>query len=67
MLAPSEVGECLLLCLFFVVLAVVISFAAWKIWSTEFVVGISIMEVRKCTVSNIRPPPVSVMYVVWHI
>ena len=43
------------------------SFAAWKIWSMEFVVGISVLEGRKCTVSKIHLPPVSVMYVVWHL
>ena len=47
--------------------AVVRSFAAWKFWSTEFVIGILILEGRKCTVSKISSPTVSVMYVVWHL
>ena len=47
--------------------AVVRYFSAWKIWLTEFVVGISIMEGRKCTVAKLHSPPFSVMYVVWHI
>ena len=34
-----------------------------KVWSTDFFVGLSIMEGRKCNVSEIRPPPVSVMCV----
>ena len=43
------------------------SFSDWKIWLMGFVVGISILEGSKCTVSEIRLPPVSVMNFVWHI
>ena len=42
-------------------------FCGLEIWSTEFDIEISIMEGSKCTVSKIILPPVSVMYVVWHI
>ena len=42
-------------------------FAAWKIWSTKFAVSILILEGRKYTVSEIRSPPISVMYVVYHL
>ena len=51
----------------FFIKVVVRYFAAWKIWLTDFVVGVSILEGRKCTVSEIRSSPVSVMYVVWYI
>ena len=42
-------------------------FSAWEIWSTEFVVGISILEGRKFSMYDIRFSIFSVTYVVWHI
>ena len=47
--------------------AVVRSFAYWQIWSTEFVVGILIVEGRKCTVSEIHSPPFYVIYILWYL
>ena len=47
--------------------AVVRSFSDWKNLLTEFFVGISILEGSKYTVYDLRLPPFSVMYVVWHL